>query len=303
MSFTNVLKYGLVSQGVACIPDTPYNPILPTLAAGDFKTMAATSWTTLSTWNVYSGDTWIAATKYPTQVANQGYVNILHNVYFLPTTNINDGYIVNAAALTAISSKIINVAKNIYLINGGRLIVNSSRNLYCYLRGDLVLISGIIGSITSTGTGNLEFHICGGKVQQYYADSITYNRKVQFFIKDNSIFKMDNYIIPSTCTGAFTLNAGCGLIIGSPSGITSSGAAGNIQTTGTRTFSTGADYTYNMSNGTQYTGNGLPTTVRNLSFTGCKKTMVLSNNITVTGTYTINPSVKVNLNGFTLTLP
>lgn len=64
-------------------------------------------------------------------------------------------------------------------------------------------------------------------------------------------------------TGTFTLAAGGTLTIGSLAGITSSGATGNIQTGG-RDFSTGGNYTYNGA-AAQATGNGLPTTVNNLT--------------------------------------
>ena len=56
---------------------------------------------------------------------------------------------------------------------------------------------------------------------------------------------------------------GGNLLIGSPDGITSSGATGSIQTTA-RSFSTSANYIYNDSSA-QDTGNGLPGTVNNLT--------------------------------------
>lgn len=61
----------------------------------------------------------------------------------------------------------------------------------------------------------------------------------------------------------FTLASGGTLGIGSPSGISSSGTSGNIQTT-TRTFPSDGDYTYNGV-AAQVTGNGLPATVNNLT--------------------------------------
>jgi hypothetical protein len=64
--------------------------------------------------------------------------------------------------------------------------------------------------------------------------------------------------------GSFTLSAGGNLGIGSTAGITSSGATGNVQVTGTRTFSTAGNYTYNGI-AAQVTGNGLPATVNDLT--------------------------------------
>ena len=63
--------------------------------------------------------------------------------------------------------------------------------------------------------------------------------------------------------GAFTLASGATLGIGSPDGISSSGANGNIRTD-TRHFDTGANYVYNGSE-EQVTGDGLPGTVNNLT--------------------------------------
>jgi hypothetical protein len=62
--------------------------------------------------------------------------------------------------------------------------------------------------------------------------------------------------------GAFTLEAGGTLGIGSPEGITASASAGNIQTL-LRSFSPDANYHYNGTT-TQLLGDGLPTCVHNL---------------------------------------
>ncbi|MCF8295662.1 MAG: T9SS type A sorting domain-containing protein, partial [Bacteroidales bacterium] len=56
--------------------------------------------------------------------------------------------------------------------------------------------------------------------------------------------------------GLYAQNAGSTLEVGSTSGIASSGATGNIQNTGTRTFSAGAHFVYNGSSA-QVTGSGL----------------------------------------------
>jgi len=66
-----------------------------------------------------------------------------------------------------------------------------------------------------------------------------------------------------TGAGQFILSAGADLILGSPAGISASGATGNIQTT-TRSLSTSGNYTYNGLSA-QITGNGLPGQVHNLT--------------------------------------
>jgi len=84
-----------------------------------------------------------------------------------------------------------------------------------------------------------------------------------------------------TNTGAFTVSAGGTLGIGSTVGISSSGATGNIQTT-TRSFNTGANYTYNGSSN-QITGSGLPSSINNLIVNNSSGNVSLTNNLTVNG--------------------
>lgn len=67
--------------------------------------------------------------------------------------------------------------------------------------------------------------------------------------------------------GNFTLSSGGTLGIGSADGIAASGASGNIQVAGTRSFSASANYAYNGSLN-QDCGPGLPDTVNNLTVSG-----------------------------------
>lgn len=83
----------------------------------------------------------------------------------------------------------------------------------------------------------------------------------------------------------FSLTSGATIQIGSTAGITSSGATGNIQVTKTRTFNTGANYTYNGTS-TQVTGSGLPSTVNNLTINNAAG-VILSNPLTVNGLLTL----------------
>jgi hypothetical protein len=95
---------------------------------------------------------------------------------------------------------------------------------------------------------------------------------------------------PINGAGSFTLGAGGNLGIGSTAGITSSGATGNVQVSGTRTFSTAGNYTYNGT-AAQVTGNGLPATVNNLTINNSagvtlSATVAVSSDLTITaGTF------------------
>ncbi|HAM51175.1 MAG TPA: hypothetical protein DCP92_10990 [Nitrospiraceae bacterium] len=89
----------------------------------------------------------------------------------------------------------------------------------------------------------------------------------------------------STDTGSFTLASGGTLGIGSPAGITSSGATGNVQVTGARTFNTGANYIYDGT-AAQVTGNGLPATVNTLTINNAAG-VTLTASTTVTNALTV----------------
>ncbi|MCX6294554.1 MAG: T9SS type A sorting domain-containing protein [Bacteroidetes bacterium] len=78
----------------------------------------------------------------------------------------------------------------------------------------------------------------------------------------------------------FVLASGATLKIGSTTGITASSPSGNVQTT-CRTYSSGANYEYNGT-AAQATGNGLPSTVNDLTINNSSVTGVtLTNAVTV----------------------
>ena len=86
-------------------------------------------------------------------------------------------------------------------------------------------------------------------------------------------------------SGSFTLSNAATLNIGSPVGITTSGTTGNIQVSGTRTFSNLANYNYNGSV-TQVTGIGLPALINELTINNPA-------GLTLSAPVTINGSLKM----------
>ena len=97
----------------------------------------------------------------------------------------------------------------------------------------------------------------------------------------------------------FILFSDATLLIGSADGITSSGATGNIRVAGTRSFNQSANYIYNGSVA-QVTGNGLPTTVKNLTINNANG-VTLSANTSVSGTLNlINGNLLTNTNTLSL---
>ena len=98
--------------------------------------------------------------------------------------------------------------------------------------------------------------------------------------------------------GSFTLSSGATLGITSAAGITASGATGNIQVTGTRTYDTGANYIYNGS-AAQVTGDGLPATVNNLTFNNTGGIVTFTSACTVTRDFSLTSGSVANLSTFT----
>ncbi|WP_400190125.1 T9SS type A sorting domain-containing protein [Hymenobacter sp. B81] len=102
-----------------------------------------------------------------------------------------------------------------------------------------------------------------------------------------------------TGSGSFELQAGGTLGICNAAGITSSGATGAVQLTGTRSFSSDANYLYNGT-AAQVTGSGLPTQVRNLTSTN-SSVLTLSQPLAIRQVLTLNAG-NLSLNARTLTL-
>lgn len=127
-----------------------------------------------------------------------------------------------------------------------------------------------------------------------------------FTIINGGTLMCGTYIVSGGTANTFTLNAGAGLGIGSPDGITTVGnATGNIQTT-TRTFNAGARYIYTGSTA-QVTGNALPATISGSGLLQIESTanVTLTNvlSITATGTGGLNMvSGRLVLNDNTLTV-
>ncbi len=100
--------------------------------------------------------------------------------------------------------------------------------------------------------------------------------------------------------GSFTITSNnATLKIGSTAGITSSGATGNVQCTGSRNFNSSVNYMYNGTT-TQVTGSGLPATLKNLTFDNTAG-VTLSASVQANGTLYLTNG-KVHTGGFELYL-
>lgn len=105
-------------------------------------------------------------------------------------------------------------------------------------------------------------------------------------VNNGGVFNCNAYLISGS--GIFSLVAGGTIYSGHAQGIASSGATGNIQVTGTRTFDAGANYRYTGTTN-QVTGNGLPATHASLTIAN---TGAVANNIV---TLTTNNSSSTSL--------
>ncbi|MEW5797471.1 MAG: fibronectin type III domain-containing protein [Bacteroidota bacterium] len=152
--------------------------------------------------------------------------------------------------------------------------------------GDFLHTGGTITE-TSTGTASVVFN---GTLVQNFSDGGTISNTINFTVNSGAILSLGTSAISGA--GTFTLSSGGTLKMGSTAGITTTGATGNVQVTGTRTYSTGANYTYNGSSA-QVTGNGLPATANKLE---------INNSAGVTLTASVAVTDSLNLLAGTLAI-
>ena len=117
------------------------------------------------------------------------------------------------------------------------------------------------GTITNSNSQPADALIVfNGSAVQTYTSGGTLANEVDFAVNSGATLQMGTgaspAVIPSGSNGTFTLLAGATLGVISNLGITTTGTNGNIQVSGTRTYTAGANYIYNGSVN-QVTGNGL----------------------------------------------
>jgi hypothetical protein len=158
------------------------------------------------------------------------------------------------------------------------------------LKGNMILSgAGLVTETSSLSRGQVNF---AGTIVQYFKSENSVTRFVDFTVNNAAILRMDDQVL--TGSGKFTLMAGGGLMMGHKDGITLSSPAGNIQLTGTRSFSIGGDYTYNGLVA-QNSGNGLPVQVHNFTLDN-NKNLTLTNSSSVSNilTFTIGLVIATN---------
>ncbi len=161
--------------------------------------------------------------------------------------------------ISASGARAMTVAKN-FSISGGAFDLSSSTTTANYttlnVGGNFSYTGGTITESGSTTASVINFN---GTGNQTFTSGGTLNRAVNFAILSGATVDFGTSIISSGSTGGFTLNSGGSIITANTNAtgaLTTSGANGTIQLTGTRTYNSGANYTFNGVSA-QVTGNGL----------------------------------------------
>ncbi len=226
-----------------------------------------------------------------------------------PTINITGNYsqtggsliMTDAASSAGGGNPVMNVDGNFSISSGTfnmSQFAGSNSNLgtgTLNLESDFSFTGGTITeTATSAGKGQINFIKNG---TQSVTDGGTISNLIHFTVESTSILNLGNAVLSGN--GNFSLAANAGIMIGSSSGITSSSSIGNVKVTGTRSYSSLANYTFNGSVA-QSTGNGLPSAVNNLTFDNEAGITLTSSTIT-SGTLTLLKGI-VTTNANTLTL-
>ncbi|MFN8166569.1 MAG: T9SS type A sorting domain-containing protein [Bacteroidia bacterium] len=261
----------------------------------------------------FSNFTWNCPSQASTINLNGGLTSVTGNFQISATgSGSNMIYLSNG-------STTLNVGGD-FTVSGGKLSLSNSSGATPSLtvNGNYYQTGGTISVVDgsgATGTFNLlgNFSHTGGTLtvggnsstsaqmvfkkagtQTFTASSNTVSGNVDFAVNSGATLSLGTNIV----TGRnFTLNSGGGIMLGSTAGITSSGASGNIQVSGTRSFNAGADYTYNGS-AAQAAGNGLPASIKNLTINN-GNSLTLNQNTTVTNIITLT-SGKINTGSYEL---
>ncbi len=258
-----------------------------------------------------------------------GIWNIMGDVYVYgsgPTTTGTpyDARIGPFSSASAQGFGIFNIEGDL-IIDGGRLHAGTSSTLgsgtgIMNIGGDFTLT--VNSNVSTTHAGPFAINFVGSGTQTVtFGQRFSMNTNVYDTVKagSNVIFNLGDSTWRSTTggefivdgsleivgnsnlsgPGSFTLNPGGTLKIGSLDGITNVDALGNIQVTGTRTYSEEANYEY-KGNGTQSLGDGLPVNVNGFAVNNSDG-IILDRDITANSSINVNNG-DLDLNGHSVTL-
>lgn len=221
----------------------------------------------------------------------------------------NDFNVLSTGSGTLIlSGSSFNLNVENYKQSGGFVVINPLNGTLIVsniiISGDYIQTGGVLSKGAGTSVGNIIFN--GNSIQNFNKTGGTISQTVNFIVNNGSTLDFGSSIL-NGATGTFTAQSGSTLITANPQGFAATGATGSIQNTGTRTFSTGANYTYNGSTA-QQTGTGLLASVNNLTINNPAGVSMRTGALAVNGTLAIqngfldmgtNALTVVAANGFT----
>lgn len=211
-------------------------------SVGDYRTRQAGDWTDRNDWQRWDGDSWeipTAGQGYPGQNAGTGIVTILNNI----SLNVNPANPIGALVIEANlapnnSDRTLTINGN-FTINSGTLSLsqNNGRKTIINVGGDFLFNGGTITESANT-YGEIVFN--GNKTQTYTRSGGTISNNIRFTVNSGTNLDVGTSIISGA--GLFTLNSGATLTTAHANGLD---ITGNIQTTGGRTFNSGASLVFN----------------------------------------------------------
>ena len=170
-------------------------------------------------------------------------------------------------------------------ISGGRLnmVINSNPNRAgtINLAGNFNMTGGTL-SESNTDPSSYGAIVFNGVLPQTFTKSgaAVISNTINFTVNSGSIVDMGSSVLDGS-NGTFTLSSGGTIITAHAQGLASGGATGSVQSTGTRSFDSGASYTYNGI-AAQITGTGLPLAVNNLTINNAAGvTLTNTGNLTI----------------------
>ena len=219
------------------------------------------------------------------------------------TLNIGGNFTLNSGNFTIKTggaSSTCSVTGNIS-INGGIIVMNENDNVSAgilNIGGDFTVAGGNINTQNNGWPGVINFN--GSTTQTYSKTGGTFSNTINFNVNSGSTLNVGTSLIDGS-TGTFTLNSGAGIITANIQGVSTTAGTGSIQVTGTKTYSSGANYNYNGTSA-QVTGNGL-TNANNLTINNTAG-VALTGNTTISGTMTLTAGAfSIGANTLTLTGP
>jgi hypothetical protein len=194
--------------------------------------------------------------------------------------SITGGYFAPFGAGTS-GNCALNISGNLYLATGTfDVFRQAASTANINLLGDFSMSSG---TLTKAGAGTANFNFAKSGTQAYSKSGGTIANAINFTVNNGSTLDMGTSVLDGSA-GTFTLSSGGGLITANTEGITSTDATGSIQVISTRTYNTGANYTFNGSLA-QATGAGF-TGAANLTINNSAG-VTLTSNASLSGTLTL----------------